>query len=76
LSPSFCAQQCEAGNVVDLDSNLTKFIDIVQIGRPLLMTRGSLTTFSIANDVAKCFPPFPWPLPRPIRNSRRRTSCD
>jgi K+-transporting ATPase ATPase B chain len=45
----------EAGNMVDLDSNPTKLIDIVEIGKQLLMTRGSLTTFSIANDVAKYF---------------------
>ena len=44
----------EAGNMVDLDSSPTKLIDIVRIGKQLLMTRGSLTTFSIANDVAKC----------------------
>ena len=43
----------EAGNMVDLDSSPTKLIDIVRIGKQLLMTRGSLTTFSIANDVAK-----------------------
>jgi K+-transporting ATPase ATPase B chain len=45
----------EAGNMVDLDSNPTKLIEIVGIGKQLLMTRGSLTTFSIANDVAKYF---------------------
>ena len=45
----------EAGNMVDLDSSPTKLIDIVRIGKQLLMTRGSLTTFSIANDVAKYF---------------------
>lgn len=45
----------EAGNMVDLDSSPTKLIDIVQIGKQLLMTRGALTTFSIANDVAKYF---------------------
>jgi len=45
----------EAGNMVDLDSNPTKLIDVVQIGKQLLITRGSLTTFSIANDVAKYF---------------------
>ncbi len=45
----------EAGNMVDLDSNPTKLIEIVRIGKQLLMTRGSLTTFSIANDVAKYF---------------------
>ena len=45
----------EAGNMVDLDSDPTKLIDIVEIGKQLLITRGSLTTFSIANDVAKYF---------------------
>ncbi|TIR47075.1 MAG: potassium-transporting ATPase subunit B, partial [Mesorhizobium sp.] len=45
----------EAGNMVDLDSDPTKLIEIVEIGKALLMTRGSLTTFSIANDVAKYF---------------------
>ena len=45
----------EAGNMVDLDSNPTKLIEIVRIGKQLLMTRGSLTTFSIANDVSKYF---------------------
>lgn len=49
----------EAGNMVDLDSNPTKLLDIVQIGKQLLMTRGSLTTFSIANDVAKYFAIIP-----------------
>lgn len=49
----------EAGNMVDLDSSPTKLIDIVRIGKQLLMTRGSLTTFSIANDVAKYFAIIP-----------------
>jgi K+-transporting ATPase ATPase B chain len=49
----------EAGNMVDLDSNPTKLIEIVQIGKQLLMTRGALTTFSIANDVAKYFAIIP-----------------
>lgn len=49
----------EAGNMVDLDSNPTKLIEIVQIGKQLLMTRGTLTTFSIANDVAKYFAILP-----------------
>ncbi|MGV8886194.1 MAG: potassium-transporting ATPase subunit KdpB [Microbacteriaceae bacterium] len=49
----------EAGNMVDLDSNPTKLIDIVRIGKQLLITRGSLTTFSIANDVAKYFAIIP-----------------
>ena len=45
----------EAGNMVDLDNDPTKLIEIVEIGKQLLMTRGTLTTFSIANDVAKYF---------------------
>src|SRR6185503_220225 len=49
----------EAGNMVDLDSNPTKLIEIVEIGKQLLMTRGALTTFSIANDVAKYFAMIP-----------------
>jgi K+-transporting ATPase ATPase B chain len=49
----------EAGNMVDLDSNPTKLIEIVRIGKQLLMTRGSLTTFSIANDVSKYFAIIP-----------------
>jgi potassium-transporting ATPase ATP-binding subunit len=49
----------EAGNMVDLDSNPTKLLEIVEIGKQLLMTRGSLTTFSIANDVAKYFAILP-----------------
>ncbi|MEI6123779.1 MAG: potassium-transporting ATPase subunit KdpB [Bacteroidota bacterium] len=49
----------EAGNMVDLDSNPTKLIEVVQVGKQLLMTRGSLTTFSIANDVAKYFAIIP-----------------
>jgi K+-transporting ATPase ATPase B chain len=49
----------EAGNMVDLDSNPTKLIEIVEIGKQLLMTRGSLTTFSIANDVSKYFAIIP-----------------
>ena len=49
----------EAGNLVDLDSNPTKLIEIVEIGKQLLMTRGTLTTFSIANDVAKYFAILP-----------------
>ncbi|MDI6604027.1 MAG: potassium-transporting ATPase subunit KdpB [Thermoanaerobacteraceae bacterium] len=49
----------EAGNMVDLDSSPTKLIDIVEIGKQLLMTRGSLTTFSIANDIAKYFAIIP-----------------
>ena len=49
----------EAGNMVDLDSNPTKLLDIIEIGKQLLMTRGALTTFSIANDVAKYFAIIP-----------------
>ena len=49
----------EAGNMVDLDSNPTKLIEIVEIGKQLLMTRGALTTFSIANDVSKYFAIIP-----------------
>ena len=49
----------EAGNMVDLDSDPTKLIEVVEIGKQLLMTRGSLTTFSIANDVAKYFSILP-----------------
>lgn len=45
----------EAGNMVDLDSNPTKLIEIVETGKQMLMTRGSLTTFSVANDIAKYF---------------------
>jgi K+-transporting ATPase ATPase B chain len=53
----------EAGNMVDLDSNPTKLIEIVEIGKQLLMTRGALTTFSIANDVAKYFAIIPAMFP-------------
>jgi K+-transporting ATPase ATPase B chain len=49
----------EAGNMVDLDSNPTKLIDVVETGKQMLMTRGALTTFSIANDVAKYFAIIP-----------------
>jgi K+-transporting ATPase ATPase B chain len=49
----------EAGNMIDLDSNPTKLIEVVEIGKQLLMTRGSLTTFSVANDVAKYFAIIP-----------------
>ncbi|MBP9127601.1 MAG: potassium-transporting ATPase subunit B, partial [Elusimicrobia bacterium] len=49
----------EAGNMVDLDSNPTKLIEIVEIGKQLLITRGALTTFSISNDVAKYFAIIP-----------------
>ena len=61
----------EAGNMVDLDSNPTKLIEIVEIGKQLLITRGALTTFSIANDVAKYFAIIPALfLAAPIRNCR------
>jgi K+-transporting ATPase ATPase B chain len=49
----------EAGNMVDLDSNPTKLIEVVEIGKQLLITRGALTTFSIANDIAKYFAIIP-----------------
>jgi K+-transporting ATPase ATPase B chain len=49
----------EAGNMVDLDSNPTKLIEVVEVGKQMLVTRGSLTTFSIANDVAKYFTIIP-----------------
>jgi len=49
----------EAGNMVDLDSNPTKLLEIIEIGKQLLITRGALTTFSIANDVAKYFAIIP-----------------
>ncbi len=49
----------EAGNLIDLDSNPTKIIEVVEIGKQLLMTRGALTTFSIANDIAKYFAIIP-----------------
>jgi K+-transporting ATPase ATPase B chain len=49
----------EAGNMVDLDSDPTKIIEVVEIGKQLLMTRGALTTFSVANDVAKYFAIIP-----------------
>ncbi len=49
----------EAGNMVDLDSNPTKLLEIVEIGKQMLMTRGALSTFSIANDIAKYFAIIP-----------------
>ena len=64
----------EAGNMVDLDSNPTKLIDIVEVGKEQLMTRGALTTFSIANDVAKFFAILPGHVPR--RCTRRRAASD
>ena len=72
----------EAGNMVDLDSNPTKLIEVVEIGKQLLMTRGALTTFSIANDVAKYFAIIPAmfatsTLPgRSTARWRRSTSCE
>ncbi len=66
----------EAGNMVDLDSNPTKLIEIVEIGKQLLMTRGALTTFSIANDVAKYFAIIPAAFATHLsRSSTRSTSC-
>ncbi len=59
----------EAGNMVDLDSNPTKLIEVVEIGKQLLMTRGALTTFSVANDVAKYFAIIPAMLMVPFRKS-------
>ena len=61
----------EAGNMVDLDSDPTKLIDIVEIGKQLLITRGSLTTFSIANDVAKYFAI----IPAMFAGLRQRAAC-
>src|SRR6202042_3475591 len=52
-TPDLAQAAKEAGNMVDLDSNPTKLIEVVEIGKQLLMTRGALTTFSVANDVAK-----------------------
>jgi len=63
----------EAGNMVDLDSNPTKLIEIVGIGKQLLMTRGALTTFSIANDVAKYFAIIPAMFMVSFRNWRSST---
>ena len=73
----------EAGNMVDLDSDPTKLIEVVEIGKQLLMTRGSLTTFSIANDVAKYFAivpamfaaTLPWLKPLDIMNLHSATSA-
>ena len=61
----------EAGNMVDLDSNPTKLIEIVEIGKQLLITRGSLTTFSIANDVAKYFAIIPAMFAGRVPGARR-----
>ena len=65
----------EAGNMVDLDSNPTKLIEVVEIGKQLLMTRGALTTFSIANDVAKYFAIIPAMLRGDIPGDRA-AECD
>lgn len=73
----------EAGNMVDLDSDPTKLIEVVEIGKQLLMTRGSLTTFSIANDLAKYFAivpalfaaTLPWLKPLDIMNLHSATSA-
>ena len=73
----------EAGNMVDLDSDPTKLIEVVEIGKQLLMTRGSLTTFSIANDVAKYFAivpalfagTLPWLKPFDVMNLHSPTSA-
>ncbi len=61
----------EAGNMVDLDSNPTKLIEIVEIGKQMLMTRGALTTFSIANDVAKYFAIIPAAFATTLSGTRR-----
>ena len=66
----------EAGNMVDLDSDPTKLIDVVVIGKQLLMTRGALTTFCIANDVAKYFAIIPALfIGDATRRWTRSTSC-
>ena len=65
----------EAGNMVDLDSDPTKLIEIVEIGKQLLMTRGALTTFSIANDVAKYFAIIPAMFVAFYPQLERSTSC-
>ena len=62
----------EAGNMVDLDSNPTKLIEIVEVGKQLLITRGALTTFSIANDVAKYFAILPGDVRVHLRDRARR----
>ena len=66
----------EAGNMVDLDSNPTKLLDIVEIGKQLLITRGALTTFTIANDVAKYFAIIPATVRRTFPQLTRSTSCN
>ncbi len=65
----------EAGNMVDLDSDPTKLIDVVEIGKQLLITRGALTTFSIANDVAKYFAILPAMFVVASPTSTSSTSC-
>ena len=66
----------EAGNMVDLDSNPTKLIEIVDVGKQMLVTRGALTTFSIANDVAKYFAIIPAAFAATYPGARMRsTSC-
>jgi K+-transporting ATPase ATPase B chain len=65
----------EAGNMVDLDSNPTKLLEIVEVGKQLLMTRGALTTFSIANDVAEYFAIIPAMFVAAIPSSGCSTSC-
>jgi K+-transporting ATPase ATPase B chain len=73
----------EAGNMVDLDSDPTKLIEVVEIGKQLLMTRGALTTFSVANDVAKYFAivpalfagTLPWVKAMDIMNLHSPTSA-
>ena len=62
----------EAGNMVDLDSNPTKLIEIVEVGKQLLITRGALTTFSIANDIAKYFAILPGGLRDQLRDAGGR----
>ncbi len=65
----------EAANMVDLDSDPTKVIEVVEIGKQLLITRGALTTFSVANDVAKYFAIIPALFAVPCRGSKQSTSC-
>ena len=65
----------EAGNMVDLDSDPTKLIEIVEIGKQLLITRGALTTFSVANDLAKYFAILPAMFAASTRARGGSTSC-
>jgi K+-transporting ATPase ATPase B chain len=65
----------EAGNMVDLDSNPTKLIEIVEVGKQLLITRGALTTFSVANDVAKYFAIIPAAFATTYPQLARWMSC-